>query len=210
MVTTSDEAHEEAGMKPFSQSCENNRDPILKILSPVFQDHRRVLEIGSGTGQHAVYFSRHLPHLQWFTSDLQDNHPGIFQWISEFPQPNLHPPCILDVTQTQWNVPDVDAVFTANTLHIMPWHAVEKLFEGLGRLLPVGGRFAAYGPFNFNGQYTSDSNKRFDTWLKAQNVERGIRDFEKVDALASSIGMVLEEKNSMPANNWLMIWCRKE
>ncbi|MEJ2418022.1 MAG: DUF938 domain-containing protein [Exilibacterium sp.] len=195
-------------MKPFSQACQNNRDPILAVLRRVFSDRRRVLEIGSGTGQHAVYFARHLPHLQWYTSDLQENHEGILQWMAEYPLENLHSPRELDVSASDWGVAPVDAVFSANTVHIMSWSMVGKLFAGLGHTLLPGGVFALYGPFNYNGEYTSESNQRFDIWLKAQEEHRGIRDFEKVDKLAREIGLELVEDNTMPANNRLLVWRR--
>ncbi len=195
-------------MKPFSQACQNNRDPILAVLRRVFSDRRRVLEIGSGTGQHAVYFARHLPHLQWYTSDLQENHEGIAQWMTEYPLENLHSPRELDVSVSDWGMAPVDAVFSANTVHIMSWSMVGKLFAGLGHTLLPGGVFALYGPFNYNGEYTSESNQRFDIWLKAQEEHRGIRDFEKVDKLAREIGLELVEDNTMPANNRLLVWRR--
>ena len=196
-------------MKPFSQACANNQEPILQVLQRIFADCHKVLEVGSGTGQHAVHFARHLPQLEWFTSDLLDNHDGINLWIDEYPLPNLHRPRLLDVLQTDWQVPGVDAVFTANTFHIMPWQAVFAFFAGLGADAggPLeAGLLAVYGPFNYGGEYTSDSNTRFDAWLKAQAAHQGIRDFEKVNALAGDAGFTLLEDNPMPANNRLLVW----
>ena len=193
-------------MKPFSQACVNNRDPILAVLRRVFADRQKVLEIGSGTGQHAVYFSKHLPHLQWYTSDLLENHQGIQQWIDEEPQLNLHSPRVLDAAAEKWDAPAVDAVFSANTLHIMDWPTVESFFECLYTVLQPGGKLAIYGPFNYNGKYTAESNQRFDAWLKAQDEKRGIRNFEQVNALARQIGLKLVEDNAMPANNRLLLW----
>lgn len=196
-------------MKPFSQACLNNRDPILEILKRVFAHCRRVLEVGSGTGQHAVYFAEHLPHLCWQTSDLCENHEGINQWLAEFPRDNLLPPLELDVTCQPWPLAGVDGIFSANTAHIMPWEAVEKMFAAIPAVLQPGGVLALYGPFNYGGAYTSDSNRCFDQWLKTQAPYRAIRDFEKVDALARRAGLHLLEDNAMPANNRLLVWQRE-
>jgi len=193
-------------MKPFSQACLNNRDPILQILRRVFSKQCRVLEIGSGTGQHAVYFAEHLPHLHWQTSDLAENHEAILAWLEDYSGNNIAPPLVLDVTQLPWPISKVDAIFSANTAHIMPWEAVEKMFAAIPSVLEAGGILALYGPFNYNGTYTSESNQRFDSWLKAQAPHRAIRDFEKVDALARRAGLTLLEDNAMPANNRLLVW----
>ncbi len=193
-------------MKPFSQACQNNREPILSILERVFADRQRLLEIGSGTGQHAVFCAKHLPHLQWQTSDLVENHAGIKMWIEEFGPPNVLPPIALDVNSVDWAGLKIDAVFSANTLHIMSWESVEDLFKGLAKCLPPGGILAVYGPFNYQGKYTSDSNARFDTWLKAQDPVRGIRDFAAVNNLAEAAGLQFQEDNAMPANNRLLVW----
>lgn len=197
---------ESIDLKPFSQACQNNRDPILHHLKRLFEPVTAVLEIGSGTGQHAVHFAKALPHLQWYTSDLLEHHEGIGLWLTEYQLPNLHPPLALDVTKPWPAVPAVDAVFTANTAHIMAWSAVEALFEGVGLLLPEGGLLVVYGPMNYGGSYTSDSNERFDVWLKAQDPARGIRDFEKLQRLALQAGLHIREDNDMPANNRLLVW----
>ncbi len=195
-------------MKPFSQACQNNRVPILAVLERVFQGVSNVLEIGSGTGQHAVYMAKHLPHVMWQTSDLVENHSGINQWIKEFPADNIRLPLSLDVTAADWAALQCDAVFSANTLHIMSWSAVQKLFQGLANCLSPGAVVAIYGPFNYHGKFTSESNERFDTWLKAQNSDRGIRDFAAVNTLAEQAGLALQEDNAMPANNRLLVWVK--
>ncbi len=194
--------------KPYSQACENNKQPILSIITPLLVNAKAVLEIGSGTGQHAVYFAQNLPHLIWYTSDLPQHHNGIKSWLEETKLPNLQPPLALDVSRTQWPAIDIDAVFSANTAHIMHWHEVECLFAGVGDLLPDGGRFLLYGPFNYNNQYTSDSNRRFDAWLKADDPGKGIRNFEDLDSLALQAGMKLEADSPMPANNRILCWYR--
>ncbi|MFA5496064.1 MAG: DUF938 domain-containing protein [Porticoccaceae bacterium] len=193
-------------MKPFSQACENNREPILAILRRVFADRRRVLEIGSGTGQHAVHFAPRLPHLQWQTSDLAENHPAIAAWIDDFPAANLARPLVLDVTAPDWPAGPFDAFFTANTCHIMPWPAVQAMFAGIGRVAAPAAVLALYGPFNYGGRFTSDSNARFDRYLKEWAPHQGIRDSEAIIELARGAGLELAEDQPMPANNRLLVF----
>lgn len=192
--------------KPFSQACQNNQQPILEVLLRVFADRKQLLEIGSGTGQHAVYCAPRLPHLVWQTADLKVNHPGINAWLDECPASNLRRPLSLNADNAPWPLAPVDAVFTANTCHIMAWESVVNLFVGLESLLEPKARLAIYGPFNYNGQFTSDSNVRFDQWLKQQAPHQGIRDFEAVNGLAEKAGLFLLEDNEMPANNRLLVW----
>ena len=186
-------------MKPFSEASERNREPILAILKRVFKDRKRVLEIGSGTAQHAAYFAPELPHLVWQASDVAENLPGIREWVSD------PAPIELDV-DADWPVLSVDAVFSANTCHIMSWPQVERMFSGVGRLLAPGGVFALYGPFNYHGRHTSESNARFDAMLRGRDPASGLRDFEKINALAEEAGLRLNEDNAMPANNRLIVW----
>lgn len=192
--------------KPFSESCVQNRDPILAILRTLFADRRHVLEIGSGTGQHAVYFGAALPHLIWQTADVPQHHPGIQAWLEEAALPNVLPPLALDVNDTAWRNGHYDAVFSANTLHIMGWPEVERFFAGVGAVLGAGGILTVYGPFNYGGHYTSESNARFDAWLKARDPASGVRDFEAVNALARSQGLLLQQDIAMPANNRTLVW----
>jgi cyclopropane fatty-acyl-phospholipid synthase-like methyltransferase len=194
--------------KPFAESCVQNREPIIAVLRDVFADRRRVLEIGSGTGQHAVYFAPELPHLVWQTADVTQHHAGIRAWLEEAALPNVLPPLALDVNQPDWPVERYDAVFSANTLHIMGWPEVEKFFAGVGAVLEVGGVLAVYGPFNYNGAFTSDSNARFDAWLKSRDPASGVRDFEAVDALAHAQGLALQQDVAMPSNNRTLVWRR--
>ncbi len=194
--------------RPFSQACENNQAPILEVLLRVFADCRDILEIGSGTGQHAAYCAPRLPQLTWQTSDLRGNHPGILAWRDYCAAPNLLPPLDLDVDRQPWPVGRKDGVFTANTCHIMAWGSVVRLFAGLGAVLAPGGVLAIYGPFNYGGKFTSASNARFDGWLKQQGAHQGIRDFEAIDGLAAAAGLRLREDNAMPANNRLLVWRR--
>ena len=194
--------------KPFSQACENNKTPILETLQQAFANSKKILEIGSGTGQHAVHIAPQLLHLQWHTSDLPENHPGINAWIDEQPSGNLHRPLHLNADMPQWPITEVDGIFTANTCHIMSWQSVENLFAGVEKILQPGGVFCIYGPFNYGGRYTSDSNANFDIWLKEQAPHRAIRDFEEIEKLAKKAGMELAEDCEMPANNRLLVWRR--
>ena len=192
--------------KPHSPACERNREPILAVLREHFATRRQVLEIGSGTGQHAVFFAAAMPWLQWQASDRAEYLPGIRAWLDDARLPNTPAPLELDVLAA-WPALDVDAVFSANTLHIMGWDGVQALFEGVGKLLADSGdTLIVYGPFNYGGAYTSDSNRQFDGWLKARDPRSGIRDFEAVDALAEAAGLRLLADIEMPANNHCLVW----
>ncbi len=191
--------------KPFSQACENNKDPILQIISSVFYHPATVWEIGSGTGQHACHFARQLPHIEWQPTDRAENIPVIGLWQEEAQTPNLKPALTLDVTDAVWPCRAIDALFTANTLHIMSWDEVQILFNRLAVYLNSKALVCIYGPFNYNGTYTSDSNARFDQWLKSQNSLSGIRDFEDIVLLATTSGLHLISDNAMPANNRLLV-----
>lgn len=192
--------------KPFSESCEQNQAPILSVIQPLFANCTALLEIGSGTGQHAVFFADKMPHLNWFTSDCEEYLHGIRLWQDDAGLNNIHGPVLLDVTQSAWPDININAVFSANTTHIMNWAAVEHMFSGIGKLLPEGGKFALYGPFNYNDQYTSESNARFDGWLKLRDPASGIRNFEDLDKLANKAGMTLVQDYVMPANNRILYW----
>ena len=196
--------------KPFSESSAENREPILSVLREVFANCSEVLEIGSGTGQHAVYFGAELSHLSWQTADLPQHHAGIRMWLNEAALPNVLAPIALDVNRSDWLERRYDAVFSANTLHIVSWPEVEKFFAGVGTVLQPGGVLAVYGPFNYNGQFTSPSNARFDQWLKDRDPASGVRDFEAVDALAREQNLILERDIAMPVNNRTLVWRRMQ
>ena len=196
-------------IKPFSQACENNKTPILDVLGDVFSTVRSVLEVGSGTGQHAVYFAQHLPHLIWQPTDLEENLKGIMLWAEEHQAlSNLKMPRLLDITQVPWPVAPVDGIFSANTLHIMGESEVERFFEGVSYTLIAGGTLCIYGPFNYGCKFTSDSNARFNDWLYQQNPKSAIRDFEWINSLAGNAGLALINDHPMPANNRLLEWRR--
>jgi hypothetical protein len=198
--------------KPFSQACENNQQPILEIIREVFSKPSTVWEIGSGTGQHACYFARAMPHLTWQPTDRTPYLSGIQRWLDDSQLANIHPPLALDVTDPIWPCQGIDALFSANTLHIMSRKEVEICFERLGVYLNPQASICLYGPFNYQGHFTSDSNARFDAWLKRQNPLSGIRDFEWVSQLARDIGLELIADHAMPANNRLLVLqnCRKD
>jgi cyclopropane fatty-acyl-phospholipid synthase-like methyltransferase len=195
--------------KPFAPACERNRDPILAVLRTHFADRKRVLEIGSGTGQHAVYFAAALPHLVWQTSDVPENLPGIRMWLDEAHLPNTPAPIELDVGGAAWPNGPYDALFSANTLHIMSWPEVEQFFAHIARIATPDAKLAIYGPFNYGGEFTSASNAAFDESLKSRAPHMGIRDAGAVDALARDAGFALVDDVEMPANNRTLVWQRR-
>lgn len=192
--------------KPFAPSSEENKEVILKVLSPLFADKHSVLEIGSGTGQHAVYFARNMPQLQWQTSDLPDNHDGIRLWIEDSGLQNVALPITLNVSAQQWPDNHYDAVFSANSFHIMSQDNVRDLFAHINQRLNPQGLLVVYGPFNFNGQFTSPSNQQFDAFLKQRDPESGIKDFEWLNELAAEAGLLFKQDVAMPQNNRILCW----
>ena len=196
------------GEKPFAPSCERNREPILAVLQRHFGGVRRVLEVASGTGQHAVHFAAAMPWLAWQASDRAEHLPGIRQWLDEAALANTPPPLELDVAGA-WPAVRFDAVFSANSLHIMGWPQVEAFFAGVGAVLQPGGLLVVYGPFNYGGQFTSDSNRAFDAWLRQRDARSGIRDIEDITALAAQHGLQLLHDHAMPANNRSLVFQRR-
>ncbi|PKH65645.1 methylase [Psychrobacter sp. 4Dc] len=204
---------------PFSQACENNKQPILEVLQTELQGSNHVLEIGSGTGQHSVYFAPHLSHLKWQTSDVTGNHRHIIAWHNAYPAPNLYSPLAFDLAHDSVPVSShldsnhvdkpYDVIFTANTLHIISWALVEQLFALVGDALPVDGKLIIYGPFNEGGKYTSEGNQRFDAMLRAGNPDSGIRDKEDIVSLANAHHIQLSKTYAMPANNQLLIFYKR-
>ncbi|WP_346896423.1 DUF938 domain-containing protein [uncultured Roseibium sp.] len=203
-------------MLPFSAAAENNKRPILEKLRDAFKDATRVLEIASGTGQHAVFFAENLPHLDWRPSDVAEHLPAIDQRIvqAEADLDNLLAPIELDISDLPWPVSAFDyedaydGIFTANSLHIVSWPLVEDFFEGVGETLAEGGVLCIYGPFKYDGKFTTPSNEAFDKSLKSRDPESGIRDFEAVNDLAQKFGLTLQADHAMPANNQLLVWKR--
>lgn len=192
---------------PDAPATARNRAPILALLRDQFASCREVLEIGSGTGQHAVHFAEALPHLRWQTSDLPANHAGIRAWIASAQLDNVLAPLALDAgSPDTWPARRFDAVFSANTLHIMGWSEVEAWFENLPRVLAPRARVIIYGPFNVGGRYTSPGNEAFDAQLRAADPRRGLRDLEAVQALAVDAGLAFVADVPMPANNRALVW----
>ena len=191
---------------PFSQACENNKEVILTGITPYLLDVEEVLEVGSGTGQHAVHFAKSLPHLYWQTSDLVTNHQGISAWIEHSQLPNVKHPIALNVEIFDWEQKQVSAIYSANALHIMSWQAAKQFIAGAASAIHQGGYLILYGPFNYDGKYTSQSNADFDKWLKQQTPDSAIRPFEAVDSIANAGDLLLIEDKAMPANNRLLIW----
>jgi len=194
-----------SAVKPHAPATERNRDAILSVLNRCLGDSDDVLEIGSGTGQHAVHFAQALPRVHWQCSDRAENLPGIEQWLGEADLPNTPAPLELDVDGS-WPRSRYDSVFTANTFHIMSWQQVQRTFAQLPSIMKPTAKLIVYGPFNYQGRFTSESNAGFDANLRAADPMRGIRDFEQVAALARGIGLRLVDDLEMPANNRCLIW----
>ncbi len=192
--------------KPFSQSCENNKRPILQRIQSIFVDSATVWEIGSGSGQHGCYFAEQLPHLHWQCTDRTENLAGINCWIQDAGLSNLAESLALNVTDQTWPCQSIDALFSANTLHIMSIAEVESFFSRLENYLSDHAKVCLYGPFNYFAQYTSASNEQFDQWLKARDPNSGIRDFEWIQTLANNAGLTLQQDFEMQANNRLLFF----
>ncbi|MGH8136985.1 MAG: DUF938 domain-containing protein [Steroidobacteraceae bacterium] len=190
----------------LSEACERNKAPILRVIAEAFARSNDVLEIGSGTGQHAVYFSANLPRISWLPSDTAQFLSGLRERIRLEGGPNLRDAIELDVRQHPWPIDSVEGIFSANTLHIMSWGAVQALFRGAGTVLAHAGVLCVYGPFRYGGRFTSDSNAAFDDFLRSRDPVSGIRDFEAVDALAQQQGLELVADHAMPANNQTLVW----
>jgi len=193
-------------MKPCSAATVRNRDAILGVLSGYLTGRASVLEIGAGTGQHAVYFGAALPHVHWIATDLKDALPGMELWLREADLPNVEGPLELDVAADRWPIAATDHAFSANTAHIMSWYEVGATFAGLARVLPSGGRYFLYGPFNRSGLFTSASNREFDAALRARDPKMGVRDDAALVRLGRSCGLELEADHDMPAENRTLVF----
>lgn len=196
--------------KPYASASARNAAPILGVLRHELRDRSALFEIGSGTGQHAVTFAAALPGLTWQTSDLEQSHVGIRAWIEESGLDNVLPPVHFDVLTAGAVSGEYDAVFSANTAHIMSYAAVQRMFELAGTMLRDGGVFCLYGPFSRGGRFSTASNEAFDASLRARNSAMGIRDLDDLEGLAGRNGMQLARTYAMPANNLLLIWSREE
>ena len=195
-------------MLPFSEACERNKEPILAILRTAFADRAQVLEIGSGTGQHAVHFAAALPHLIWQPTEQLKYLSDLNSRVKLEGPANLRPPTLLDVNQSVWPLRSADAIFTANTLHIMGWAEVQAMFRGLNSVLAARGILCIYGPFRYGGRYTSESNRDFDRMLLERDPLSGLRDINDLSSLAERYGLQLKEDHDLPANNRLLLFVR--
>ena len=196
-------------MLPFSAACERNKDPILEVLRLRFAGRTQVLEIGSGTGQHAVHFAKALEHLLWQPTEQLVYLADLTERVKLEGPPNLRTPTLLDVRQAVWPLRSVDALFTANTLHIMSWPEVLALFQGVGSVLAPGGVLCIYGPFRYDGRYTSDSNRDFDQMLQERDPLSGLRDIRAITSLAGQYGLRLDADHDLPANNRLLVYLKE-
>ncbi|GGY42666.1 methylase [Bacterioplanes sanyensis] len=190
---------------PVSEACLRNQAPIADVLAQELEADAFVLEIGSGTGQHAAYMTRHLPGIKWQPSELAGRLEGINGWRQRSGQVGFLPPLILDVSQDLWPVKQVDAVFSANVVHFIGWPQLRSMMTGIARVLKQGGLALLYGPYNYAGQYTSEGNQRLDQWLREQNPEAGIKDFEQVILAARKEKLRLLKDIAMPANNRMLV-----
>jgi SAM-dependent methyltransferase len=199
-------------MMQYSEACDRNKIPILDILADAFASSSAVLEIGAGTGQHAVFLAERLGHLRWQPTDRAPALNALSERLRQEGPENCNAPVALDADDRPWPAAIVDrrfdAVFTANTLHIMSWDSVESLFDGIGPVLADGGTLCVYGPFRYAGRFTTPSNERFDAALRARDPLSGIRDIESVNELAARHGLQLTSDHAMPANNQLIVWSR--
>lgn len=195
--------------KPYSAACERNQGPILKVLEDnIFPQDSRLLEIGSGTGQHAVYFAPHFPRLEWHPTDLSSNLLGMKKWFDEAHIPNIQKPIRLDVSKDDFPKIKFDVVFTANTLHIMHWKDCKSFMKLLGHRLREGSRAIFYGPFKYDGEFTSPSNAEFDQTLKERDPLSGIRSFDDVNSNMIKNGFELVHDYEMPGNNRTLVYNR--
>ena len=191
---------------PFSETCERNKGPILEVLRKVFSKTETVLEIGSGTGQHAVHFSTHLSHLVWQPTELAERVAMLKSRIDLEGPGNLLPAKELDVLRIDWGLEETDAIFIANVFHIAPIEVMHSCLKGTSKCLKRLGIFCVYGPFRCGGEFTSPSNVQFDSSLKTNNPEWGIRDFEQLCQVAEEEGLAFQHNYSMPANNQLLVF----
>lgn len=196
--------------KPFSMYAQRNGAPILEALQTEFAKSKTVLEIGSGTGQHAVQFAAAMPHLLWHSSDKDANFDKVSARIIDSGISNLLPPISIDVRTAELPTASYDAVFSANTAHIMSVESVAMMFALAGDVLQSHGVFCLYGPFRQNGCFNTSSNAAFDASLRSRDPEMGVRDLEMLDELGARNELQRTRLYAMPANNHLAVWRRNE
>ena len=193
-------------MEGFSQAADNNKTPILDVLKDWLKPGASVLEIGSGSGQHAIHFSQALSNIQWLPSDRPAVQSLLQHNAQQYGSSNLLIPITLDLAEPEWPASQIDAVYSANVLHIVSTDLGETMIKGAAQCLKADGLFILYGPFRYEGSFTTPSNAEFDDWLRLRDPNSGIRDFEWVDDLARAGDLVLKEDRSMPANNQCLVF----
>lgn len=196
--------------KPYSASCERNQEAIAGVLDYCLNgEDRSILEIGSGTGQHAVYMANRFPYITWTCTDLKSQHQGIDAWLKEAKLKNIRGPIEYEIGMSSFPEGNYDVIFTANTFHIIPWDKCKQLINLAAKKLERGSLFIVYGPFNYEGSYSSSSNAQFDIWLKTKSSKSAIRDFEEVKICMESNGFSLSEDFEMPTNNRTLVFVKK-
>ncbi|MGB1091793.1 MAG: DUF938 domain-containing protein [Oceanobacter sp.] len=192
---------------PVSPACLRNQQPIAEVLARELPEHSVVLEVGSGTGQHAAFMTSWMPNLTWQPSEIASRLAEINAWRLRTGSENFLPPLVLDVAQDLWPVKQVDAVFSANVIHYISWAKVRSMLEGIGRVTRVGGLVFFYGPYNYEGRFTSEGNAALDAWLKADiDPEAGIKDFDQILLAARREKLRLVKDIEMPANNRILMF----
>jgi hypothetical protein len=198
-----------AKTKHHAPAAERNKDPILGVLRELCSETKFVLTIAEGSGQHVVHFARHLPHVTFQPTDLEQSAPAsIAAYVEESACPNVSPPLLLNAADPDWPVKQADGIYCINMIHISPWSATEGLFRGASRILSPNGFLMTYGPYRFSGAFTAPSNAEFDASLKSRNPEWGVRDVDDLKNLALSVGMELRQTVALPANNHCLVFVR--
>ena len=196
--------------KSFAPAAERNRQPLLDVLRRVLPPAGLVLEVASGSGQHAIFFTEHLPALRWLPSDASSEAlESIGAWVDEANRENLLAPIELDVCWPEWPLMEADALVCINMIHVSPWETTEALFRGAGKLLAGGSSLITYGPYRLHGQHTATSNVAFDESLRSRDARWGVRDIDQLSELGRKTGFALEERVDMPANNMTLMWTRE-
>ena len=189
----------------FSDACERNKIPILKVLNEEL-DSGTVLEIGSGTGQHSVFFSKEIPSIKWYPSDTISNFESLNAFVTNYQNNNLQTPFVIDITQDQWIDFKVDYVFTSNTFHIINNALLTYFFYQCSKVMKSNGKLIIYGPFKFDNQFNSPSNQTFDELLKASDPFSGLKNFEEIINIALKFNLIFSKKYEMPANNNILVF----
>ena len=201
----------EKNKKPFSSACEKNKKPILEVLKEIISpENRHLLEIGAGTGQHAIYFASHFRDLNWTISDIASRQYDLKQLIYKEKLKNIHGPIEFEIGKTLFPREDFDLIFLANVFHIISWKLIKTLIKTFGKSLKEGTQVLVYGPFNYEGAFTSSGNKQFDKNLREKDPLSGIRSFEDVKKVMEKNGLFLGKDYEMPANNRLLLFMKIE